>query len=143
MLAVLCLGTRWLAAEPTHDLVVIVNPHNHAPVSSAVLENLFLRKTRHWEDGAAVVPLNLAHDTVARQVFDRDVLRMAPDEAARYWLDQRIRDGTSAPREIGDPTVVVKLVAHFEGAIGYVPASTPIDGVTVVALIRQGKVVAP
>jgi hypothetical protein len=131
---------RRLAAEGEHDLVVIIHPRNQAKISAASLEAMFLRKERRWPDATAVLPLNLVPDNDARQRFDRAALGMEPDDVARYWLEQRIRDGTMAPREIADPVLVVKLVAHLDGAIGYVPASTDLQGVVIVGTIRQGRV---
>ena len=139
----LSIAPRHLGAKSATELIVIVNPRNRATISAATLEGVFLRRDRHWPGGAVAVPLNLAPDSGSRQLFDRVVLGMEPDDVARYWLDQRIRDGTSAPREIAAPAVVVKLVAHFEGAIAYVPAATELDGVTIVARIRDNKVVSP
>ncbi len=135
--------SRPLAADGRGELLAIVHPHNHAAVTAAGLESIFLRRERHWPDGGIVVPLNLVPESAARQAFDRVVLGMSPDEVARHWLDQRIRDGTSAPRELADPSIVVKLVAHLDGAIGYVPSGTELQGVVVIARIVSGGVAPP
>jgi hypothetical protein len=125
------------------ELVVIVQVDNHAAMSASDLEAYFLRKERHWPAGDVVVPFNFPPETAPRRTFDRAALGMSPDEVARYWLDQRIRDGGTAPREVGDATLIVKLVARLPGAIGYVPAGTAMAGVRVVARVKGGELVAP
>ena len=111
-LVALCADHRQATAEDVAvELAVIVNAGNSARVNGEDLEALFLRKQRHWGDGEPVIPFNFGPDDPARITFDRAVLGMSPDDAARYWLGQRIRAGPSAPREVGDAALVVKLVA--------------------------------
>jgi ABC-type phosphate transport system substrate-binding protein len=143
-IAALALPERPSGAEPVPgDLVVIVNPGNPARPSAGMLEKIFLRKELTWDSGERILPLNANPDSERRQHFDRVVLGMTPDEAARYWLDQRIRGAGSAPREVGDAVLTVKLVSRLSGTIGYVPTDTQLTGVRVVARIRNDKVVSP
>jgi hypothetical protein len=125
------------------DLVVIVSAGNTQTPSAAALESIFLRKVVTWPSGERIIPLNATPDSERRQRFDRVALGMSPDEAARYWLDQRIRGGDSAPREVGDVVLTAKLVAKLPGTIGYVPADIPLAGVRVIARIHDDKVVPP
>jgi hypothetical protein len=143
-LAALAMPGRSGRAEPAAgDLVVIVNAVNKQVPSAAMLERIFLRKEMAWDSGERVIPLNASPESERRQRFDRVVLGMTPDEAARYWLDQRIRGGGAAPREVGDAVLTVKLVAKLTGTIGYVPAEVSLSGVRVIARIHNDKVVAP
>lgn len=144
-IAVLAMRGRAGQAEPAAvaDLVVIVNAANNERPSPAMLERIFLRKEMTWDSGERIIPLNANPESERRQRFDRAVLGMTPDEAARYWLDQRIRGGGTAPREVGDAVLTVKLIAKLTGTIGYVPADVQLSGVRVVARIRNDKVIAP
>lgn len=131
-------------AEPSRGgLVVIVNAGNPDRPSAGTLEKIFLRKELTWDSGERIIALNASPENERRQRFDRVVLGMSPDEAARYWLDQRIRGGGTAPREVGDAVLTVKLVAKLSGTIGYVPADLPLSGVRVVARIHNDKVLPP
>jgi hypothetical protein len=131
-------------AEPgSGDLVVIVHAGNAARPSPAILAKIFLRKEPTWDNGERIIPLNAGPDSERRQRFDRVVLGMSPDEVARYWLDLRIRGGGTAPREVGDAVLTVKLVARLSGTIGYVPSDMQLSGVRVVARIRNDKVIPP
>src|SRR6185503_19654357 len=98
---------------------------------------IFLRKEMTWDNGERIIPLNASPESERRQRFDRVVLGMSPDEAARYWLDLRIRGGGTAPREVGDSVLTVKLIAKLSGTIGYVPSDMQLPGVRVVARIRN------
>jgi hypothetical protein len=131
------------AEPPSAELVVIVNPANRDRPSAAALERIFLRKELTWDSGERIIPLNASPDAERRRRFDRVVLGMSTDEAARYWLDLRIRSGGTAPREVSDPALAVKLVAKLAGTVAYVPADTQLAGVRVVARIRNDKVVPP
>jgi hypothetical protein len=129
--------------KATAELVVVVHPDNRAQLSAADIESVFLMKKRAWPDGSPIIPFNYAPGDPVRRAFERVVLRLGGDEVARYWLDQRIRSGMRAPRQIGDPSVAVRLVARVKGTIAYVPASSAGSSVRVIARIRGDKVVSP
>jgi hypothetical protein len=131
------------SGAPEDELVVIVNVANTESISASQLESVFLRKENHWSNGDQVVPFNLPPESKVRLTFDRAVLGMSADETARYWLDQRIRSGITAPRELGDVSLIVRLVARLAGGIGYVPSSSDLRGVRVIARIRGDKVTMP
>jgi hypothetical protein len=137
------VGLAAAEAESEIELAVVVNLQNRAQISPAELENIFLLRRRQWSDGVPIVPFNYPPGDATRNAFDRAALRMSVDEAARYWLDQRIRSGTRAPRQLGDGGLAVRLVGRLPGAIAYVPAGMVNGSVRVVARIRGGRVVPP
>lgn len=125
------------------ELAVVVNAQNRAVVSAVELENIFLLRRRQWPDGTSILPFNASPGDAHRVAFDRAALRMSPDEAARYWLDLRIRSGTRAPRQLADPGLAVRLVGRLKGAIAYVPVDVVDGSVRVVARVRGGKILPP
>lgn len=131
------------AVEETVEVAVVVNPRNQASVSPLELENIFLLRRRQWPDGTTIIPFNFPPGEAHRVQFDRAVLRLTTEEAARFWLDQRIRSGTRAPRQITDAALAVRLVSRLPGAVAYVPIDDVKDSVRVVARIRGGKVLPP
>ena len=144
--AIVALATAVAVGGPdgrAPELVVIVHATNPVALADVSLEGVFLRRVVEWPSGDRIIPLNAATDSGPRQRFDRAVLAMSPEAAARYWLDARIRSGVAPPREVGDPALTVRLVARLPGTIGYVPADTPRDGVRVIARIRDDRVGAP
>jgi hypothetical protein len=130
--------------DPPIDLAVVVN--RAVPVrqlSASELESIFTASRSTWPDGSSVAVFSYAPEDSTRRIFDLAVLRMSPDEVARFWLDQRIRGGPRPPRQVPDPALALRLVAKLPGTIAYVPESMVNNTVTVVARIKGGKVVPP
>jgi len=73
-------------------------------------------------DGQPVVPFAMAPNRPERHAFDQVVLGMSPDEVNKYWIDRRIRGQGNPPKSAPSPEVMVRVVASFPAAIGYVPA---------------------
>jgi hypothetical protein len=142
VLVLLC-AAKHVAGDNVIEIAVIVNKHNTNSISALDLEEIYLRKQAHWASGDKVIPINLATENRLRLTFDRVVLGMGADEIARYWLDQRIRNGSNPPRELDDPALALRLVTRIQGVIAYVPDSSDLSDVRVVARIRGGKLLAP
>jgi hypothetical protein len=69
--------------------------------------------------GKRLIPFNHAVGAVERVQFDKLVLGFTPDQVGRYWIDQKVRQGSLAPRTL-PPEMVVRVVASLTGAISYV-----------------------
>lgn len=131
-------------ADDTEDMLVVVHPRSRISVLSAQqLEAIYTRSTTRWDDGALIIPFNLADTSPLRHRFDRTVLRLDPQQVGRFWLDQRIRGLGAPPKQVPDIALLVKVIERLPGSIGYAPASRIRPGVKVVARIHNGSVVAP
>lgn len=144
-LVLLAVGVSTAAAsDSVGDLAVIVNPATALDrLSATELENIFTSSRKSWPDGSNITAFSYAPEDPLRHAFDGVVLRMSPDEVARFWLDQRVRGGARPPRQVPDETLAVRLVAKLKGSIAYVPAKLVNPSVKVVARIRGDKVIAP
>ena len=139
-LIVMAMGASTRADE--EQLLVIAHPGVAIDsIDGDTLAAIFTHARRRWPSGDEVIAVNLEPNTPARVYFDRVVLDMTPLQAARYWIDKRIRDGGTAPLKAPTPAMMVKVVASLARSIGYVPASQPIAGVKIVARVTQGHVV--
>jgi hypothetical protein len=86
--------------------------------------------------GTRVVPFNFASGSRERTGFDKTVLNMSPEEAARYWIDRKIRGLPGSPRAVTPVAVLLKVVARLPGGVAYVDPkdvtaevkAIPIDG---------------
>jgi hypothetical protein len=126
------------------DLVVVVNPAVAVDrLSASELETIFTSSRRSWPDGSNIGAFSYAPEDVIRRAFDNVILRLSPEDVARFWLDQRVRGGARPPRQVPNPSLAVRLVAKLPGSIAYVPESMVDSTVKVVARIRGGKVVGP
>jgi hypothetical protein len=115
-----------------NDLAVIVHPNN--PVGDIALSDLaaiFRKDRKTWPSGERVMPLNWNPRTPPRVTFDAAVLKMTPDEAAAYWIDQRIRGKGDPPRTLGSAGTIQAIVARQEEAVAYLPLDQVGSGVKI------------
>jgi hypothetical protein len=108
------------AGEPI--AVVMSSNSRQRALSSDKLRRIFLALPTDSDDGHRFVPLNLAQSSAVRERFDRNVLSMGPAEAARYWIDQRLR-GNKPPRSVSSLELCRRAVQELPGAISYLPLS--------------------
>lgn len=121
-------------AERSRALVVVV-------AKASKVKSLSKAELRRCFSGDAVVvndvrliPFNFAPGLPERLAFDRGVLGLSPEEVGRYWVDRKIRGERQAPRALPGAPTILRIVVHFPGAIGYVPADQVTDDVAVVQI---------
>lgn len=83
------------------------------------LKRVFLGDTVQ-AGGGELIALNRDVKGGERIGFDRTVLGMSPDTAARYWIDRRIRGQSGAPKAVEPAAVIQRVVARVPHSIGYV-----------------------
>lgn len=136
------LGTLSLAgalclvktARASTRLVMIVHADNPAPkLGAGEIEAFFTTRKLDWPGGKRVVPFNFPPRHPVRERFDRDALHLDPEEAARYWIDRRVRGGHPPPRQVPDASTMVRVVASLDTAIGYALRDDVTSGVRIVA----------
>ena len=113
--------------------VVIVNEAN--PVKSltrAELRRIFMKQSRMWSHGEAMVPVDWDSTHYLRAVFCRDVLNRSVREMAEYWVQQSMTRGLTPPSTQRSARAIVRFVAGVPGAISYVQPSELGEGVRVV-----------
>lgn len=121
--------SHWLwpesaAASSALMLVPIVAASSTvADISLGTLRRVFTSQPVSGPGGVAFVAFNQPAGARERELFDRIVLGMGPEEAARYWVDQRIRGGVRPPRSVPNVALLRQVVVRYPGAIGYVAVS--------------------
>jgi len=136
----LLLGLSFGAAKSSAavSLVAIISDtsrlHN---IDANELKRIFLGYSKLDPDGRSLIPLNHPPGAQARTHFDRTLLGFAPDDAAKYWVDQRIRGARLPPRTAAPEHLLQRVVAKLPGAISYVAAGTLVPGVR--ALTIDGR----
>ncbi len=113
------------------DIVVIVHPDRHMALSIDDVAQIYLRRHRVWDDGNAIVPLNLASGHELRTRFSRAVLRQGDRRLADYWNRQYFL-GVLPPATLASTEAMRRYVASDPNAIGYLPASEVDSSVRVV-----------
>jgi ABC-type phosphate transport system substrate-binding protein len=141
--ALVCAEPRGsVAAED--ELVVVVSARSSIQSASRdTLRPIFLTTRSTWPDGGKATPLNLPDAHTLRHRFDRAVLRLEPDEAAKYWTDRKIRGGARPPRRLPTPSAVARAVAEDATAVGYVRRSDVTAALRIIAVVRGDSVGPP
>jgi len=135
-LGVLALGfaTASIAAgTPAARFKIIVHPRNPAAwIDKAFLRNAYLRKEIEWQDGTAILPVDLGAKIATRELFIHDVLKKTPAQLKSYW-NQRIFSGKGAPPPAAEASAAaIAYVLANPGSVGYLPAELDPGGAKVI-----------
>ena len=110
---------RWEAAD-TVTMVIVV--HGEAPPGEPTLDELrsiFLLRTRFWDDGTRIAPVNLPATSRLRDQFSLLALGRRTRDFADHWRELYFH-GTQPPPVLASEEAVILYVARTRGAIGYV-----------------------
>jgi ABC-type phosphate transport system substrate-binding protein len=103
-------------------------------MSRGELARLFMKKQIEWSNGMAVAPVDQSTVSMVRAAFTQDVHEQKTSAIAAYWQKQ-IFSGRGVPPTIRDSdSEVLAFVGATPGAIGYVAAGVPTEGVKTIAL---------
>lgn len=112
-------GTPLVARASTLAIAVVVTARSaERTLSRDQLRRIFLNKDTNGESGERFVPINQRSGSPERALFDARVLDMTPEQAARYWIDQRLR-GKRAPATAGSTAMLRRALVELPGAISY------------------------
>src|SRR5689334_20752347 len=88
---------RFVGSSEIINFQVIVHPDNHCrSIRRIRLANLFLKKTKFWEDGTPAQPLDLSQSSPIRERFSEKVLDRSISAVKNYW-QQMIFSGRDVP----------------------------------------------
>jgi ABC-type phosphate transport system substrate-binding protein len=138
---ILCLlalaGVFALAVGPSRaastGFRVIVHPSNAAAsLDRKFLTDAFLKKTTRWPTGELIRPVDLGSDSPVRRRFSEEVLNRSVAAVKSYWQTLIFAGRAIPPPEMDDDEEVVRYVAKYPGAVGYVSVAGELAGVKVV-----------
>jgi TonB family protein len=131
----MCVSSAW--AQEGYR--IIVNPSNPTTaLTKAQVSSLFLRKTVSWDDGRPAAPVDQT-DAAVREAFARDVLGMSATTAFSQAQQAAAAGRGEPPVSVASDREVLAFVRLKPGAIGYVSASAPVQGVKVLAVGKAGE----
>jgi hypothetical protein len=127
------------AGQRQEPIAVIVHPsRSEHGMSAAMLRDVFLKRRKMWADGSRILVINWPARTSLREAFDKLALSMTAEQAAAYWIDQRIRGGGEpVPVSVSSPRLIGLIVSKQRGAIAYLPLSAVGKGVQVLRIEGQ------
>lgn len=123
------------AAQGEDGFKIIVHPSN--PTSSMAADEvsgLFLKKTKKWDHGPAVTPVDHQDSSPVRVRFSTAIHDRPVSAVEAYW-QQKVFSGRGVPppKEASDGAVIAFVQAN-PGAIGYVSAETSVNGCRVLEI---------
>jgi ABC-type phosphate transport system substrate-binding protein len=122
------------AAEDAPYKVVVHRSNPADSISSARLQQLFLKTVTRWPGGTAVQPVELRGQPPARQEFARRVLGKSLGALKSHWNKLIFTGREVPPVELASDDEVVAFVKANDGAIGVVSASASTAGTKVLAI---------
>lgn len=121
-------------AEPQRLAIVVARSSPLKELSRFELKKLYLGAHIVDPSGARIIPFNQSATAPDRVAFEEKVLGMSPDEVASYWIDRKIRGQSGAPKAVGSPELVQKVVSKVEHSVAYVRLDEVRPEVRVIAI---------
>ncbi len=114
---------------------VIVNKSNAvSSISQKELAMVFLKKRKSWEDGTTITPVDQNPSAKVRESFSIEVFKKKVAAIRSYWQKAMFSGMTAGPEEKDSDSEVIEYVKNNKGAIGYISANTPLNGVKVISI---------
>jgi len=118
---------------------VIANPSVRADsITPAQLRGIFMEESRSLGDGSHVEPV-VARSGEAHEEFLRQYLGKDSDELQNYYRALVFTGKGSMPKTLDSDAEIADYVAKTKGAIGYVSAEEPTEGVKVLTIVDTSK----
>ena len=124
-------------AYAQNGIKVIVNVDNNVTtISSDQVSRYFLKKSKKWDSGQKVKPVDLNRKNDTRESFTSNVHGKSISAIKAFWQKKIFTGKGVPPVEKKSDKDVIAYVRANPGAIGYVSASTNVSGVKVINLIN-------
>ncbi len=99
--------------------VVVAKSSVVQDLSLAELRRIFTNEGDSDGSGQRYVPFNHPPHTTDRVGFDQVVLEMSADDVTQFWIERKIRGLPGPPRSVDSLSLLLRLIAHLPGGIGY------------------------
>lgn len=126
-------NNRSIAAE---ELIIIVN--NQAAADSLTdeqLKDIYLGKIKKWEGGTFIY-LTVSKENDYNHDFMDSFLNMTPSKFTSHWKHLVFTGQGLEPRKLKSAEELVTFIEKRNGAIGFIPAGVPHEGVKVLNITK-------
>ena len=113
------------------DVAVIVNPANGNAIDEGTIKKIYLGKTKSFDDGTKVNPVNQDSNSVSDEFNDK-VVGKSSSQLNAYWSKLVFTGKGTPPEKLANDQAVIDFVAANGDAIGYIDAAKVTDKVKVV-----------
>jgi ABC-type phosphate transport system substrate-binding protein len=117
------------------EFVLVANPSvSTTALSRSEASRMFLRLQTDWPDGGHARPVDQSKSSPVRDAFSREVLGRSLAAVEQFWTQAIFSGRAVPPVEKRTDADVLAYVRENPGAIGYVSASVPLEGVKRITL---------
>lgn len=117
---------------------LIVHPSSTIDeISRARLSQLLLKKSTRWADGQRAFPVDLGGSSEIRKALSKEIHGRSLASIKSFWQRQIFSGTTVPPPELSTDREVLDFVKRQPGAVGYISAQTPFDGVKELFLVEE------
>ncbi|MCP4346108.1 MAG: hypothetical protein GY795_11360 [Desulfobacterales bacterium] len=116
------------------EILVIANPNVPSDsLDRGVISGIYHSRKTKWDNGNTILVAMLKKGVI-HEKFARNIAGSTPAKLKNIWK-KVIFTGTGRPPKIfRQESDMVRFVADTKGAIGYISASTPHEGVKVISI---------
>lgn|GEM_PF-2677406 len=115
------------------NVFIVHSEFPHETLTKKQIADVYLGRCIRWSPVLKAFPIDQGKDSEMGKAFLSKIVEMYGWEYENWWVEVSI-SGQAMPIQIaGSDEEVVEYVKNTKGAIGYICASTPHEGVKVVA----------
>lgn len=132
VVCILALASFPVGAQTTPEasFEIIVHPDLEiTSITKAELSKIFLKRLRTWESGLDARPVDQLPESDLRRAFSRTVHERSVVNIEVYWKRMIFSGKGVPPAELPSDDDVIEFVRTNPGAVGYVMASSDLEGV--------------
>jgi len=134
VLLYLAMSSAWAIDRPFAVITAPGATEHH--LTRETISLIFKRKQKYWDNGTRIQPVNLPTSNPLRRAFSQTILGHPPEALEDYWREMYFH-GVLPPYVLASEEAVILFVNSTPGAIGYVSACIPEQGVEVVLTVGE------
>jgi hypothetical protein len=100
------------------DEYVIISNASVKGLSKEQIKEIYLKRLT-FVNGVDMVPINLEHDNILREKFNKKILNMSTKQLKEYWNKQHLL-GTRPPISMKSQESIKTFITKVDGSIGYI-----------------------
>ena len=113
------------------EVAVIVNPANSNQLDANAIKKIYLGKSKSFDDGMKVNPVNQDGNSVADEFNDK-VVGKSGSQLNAYWSKLVFTGKGTPPEKLSNDQAVIDFVSSNKDGIGYIDSAKVTDSVKVI-----------